>query len=110
MAITKRVRILVRAHADGVSDTFSFDLMSDPYWVGEESVKGYGGRMVNWFADPDIKHGAAPIDVMVIDGAISASLTSTAAGDKAAGTPVSAVVTIEVPVLPDGALYEVTLG
>jgi hypothetical protein len=112
MAITKRVRILVRAHADGVSDTFSFDLMSDPYWVGEESTKGYGGRITNWFADPDIKHGAAPTGVVVIDGAISAALTSTAAGDRAAtaAPPASAMVTVKVPVQPDGALYEVTLG
>jgi hypothetical protein len=97
MAITKRIRIMVRAHADGQSDKFSFDLISDPYWVGEESTKGYGGRLVNWFADPDIKHGAAPVGVMVIDGAQSASLTAT-------------VVTVSVPVMPDGALYEVTLG
>jgi hypothetical protein len=84
MAITKRVRILVRAHADGMSDTFSFDLMSDPYWVGE----------------------------VVIDGAISAALTNTAASDRAAtaAPPASAMVTVKVPVQPDGALYEVTLG
>jgi hypothetical protein len=111
MAITKRIRILVRAHADGLSNSFSFDLMSDPYWVGEESAKGYGGRITNWFADPDIKHGAPPIGVVVIDGAISAALTSTAASDRAAAAPpASAIVTVEVPVRPDGALYEVTLG
>jgi hypothetical protein len=97
MSITKRVRIMVRAHADGVSTLFSFDLMNDPYWVGEESTKGYGGRITNWFADPDIKHGAPPIGVMVIDGADSATLVGT-------------VVTVAVPVQPDGALYEVTLG
>jgi hypothetical protein len=91
------VRILVRAHADGTSSSFTFDLLSDPYWVGEASVKGYGGRITNWFADPDIKHGAAPIGVMVIAGALSASLAGTA-------------VTVNVPVLEDGALYEVTLG
>jgi hypothetical protein len=61
------------------------------------STKGYGGRITNWFADPDIKHGAPPIGVMVIDGADSATLVGT-------------VVTVAVPVQPDGALYEVTLG
>ena len=97
MAITKRVRILVRAHADGVATSFTFNLLTDPYWVGEPAPQGPGGHLVNWFADPDVKKGAPPVDVMVIDGAGSATLAGT-------------VVTVTVDPKPSGMLYEVTLG
>ena len=96
MAIAKSVRILVRAVADGESTQFSFDLATDPYWVGESTTSGAGGAIVNWFTDTQ---GAGPTDVMMISGALGANMAG-------AG---STVVVVDVAVANAGTVYEVVL-
>jgi hypothetical protein len=52
MAITKRLRITVWATADGLASSFSFNLLTDPYWiaflclyVGRDMVYPVGGSV-----------------------------------------------------------------
>jgi hypothetical protein len=95
MALTKRARIMVWATADGRLNSFTFDLLTAPYWVGTAQPGGQGGRMGTWFADKS-PPGPAPVGVAVISGADSASLAGT-------------VVTINVPIMPNNSIYHVVL-
>jgi hypothetical protein len=97
VAIQKAVRVMVWSIADGVSTSFTFDLNISPYWVGTNSPTGQGGAIVNWFGGASASSKfPPPVDVVVIDGADSASL-------------VSPVVTVNVPVQPAGSRHEVIL-
>ena len=51
MAIGKRVRIMSWATSDGRANSFTLDLLADPYWVGSAQPGGIGGRIMNWFAE-----------------------------------------------------------
>jgi hypothetical protein len=44
VAVTKRARIMVWATADGHLGSFTFDLLTSPYWVGI-AQPGVGGRL-----------------------------------------------------------------
>ena len=96
MAIQKAVRVQVWAISDGESDAFTFDLMSDPYWIGSATTSGIGGRIMNWFAEADEVGASLPVGVLTVDGAVSATLVGT-------------VVTVNVPVQPAEHKYVVTL-
>ena len=95
MAITKRIRIITWATADGRAASFTLDLLNDPYWVGSAQPGGIGGHVQNWFADKSPPN-TPPTDVAVIDGADGASLSGS-------------TVTINVPVHAKGFVYHVVL-
>jgi hypothetical protein len=95
MAITKRVRVMVWGNSDGRAGSFTFDLLTSPYLVGQAQPSGLGGRLVNWFAEKS-PPGPAPTGVLAVEGAISATLAGT-------------VVTVWVPVKPADSLHKVTL-
>jgi hypothetical protein len=95
MAITKRIRIMTWATADGRLASFNLDLLNDPYWVGSAQPGGIGGHIMNWFTDKS-PAGALPTGVAVIDGCDSASIAGS-------------VVTINVPVHAKGFVYHVAL-
>jgi hypothetical protein len=93
MAITLRTRILVWAMADGESTSFVFDLFKSQFWIGTAQPSGFGGHSPNFFTE---KAATLPSGVVVIDGAESASLLNT-------------MITVNVPVEPEGHVYRVTL-
>jgi hypothetical protein len=64
------------AAADGQLGTFTFNLLTDPYWVGSAQPGGIGGNIKNWFADKTAPVGPLPTGVAVIGGADSASARS----------------------------------
>ena len=97
MAIQKAVRIMVWARADGVSDSFTFDLNVSPYWVGTSGPESVAGIIVNWFAGASPSSQIPPpVGIKMIAGGVTATL-------------VSPLVTVMVPVLEAGARYEVIL-
>lgn len=88
MALRKAVIIQVWAISDGVSTVFTLDLLKDPYWVGSHTTSGVGGTIQNWDT-------ALITDVLEVLGAESVSISGT-------------VVTITVPLQPEGYKHEVT--
>ena len=95
MAITLRTRILVWATSDGESTSFVFDLFASPYWVGTSQPGGIGGHSPNWLSEA--QGAALPTGVVVIDGALSATL------------PNNFQIQVDVPVMPAGHVYKVTM-
>ena len=93
MAITLRTRILVWATADGESTSFVFDLFKSQFWIGTARPSGFGGHSPNFFTE---RAAQLPSGVVVVDGAESASLLNT-------------MITVHVPVQPEGHVYKVTL-
>ena len=93
MAIGLRTRILVWATADGQESSFIFDLFKSQFWVGAAQPSGFGVHSPNWFSE---KAATLPSGVVVIDGASSASLSGT-------------LITVTLPVHPEGHVYKVTL-
>src|SRR3954468_24460359 len=98
MAIQKAMRIMTWGVADGVSTSFTIDLVAGgtPYWIGTAQPGGVGGRATNWLTDLPPSKGPNPVGVQVVVGALFASLLGT-------------VVTINVPDKPAGTRYPVTL-
>lgn len=88
MALRKAVIIQVWAISDGISTVFTLDLTKDPYWVGSHTTSGIGGAIQNWDT-------ALITDVLEVLGAESVSISGT-------------VVTITVPLQPEGFKHEVT--
>jgi hypothetical protein len=93
MAITKRIRIMCRATSDNINQQFTLDLLHDPYWVGSAQPGCVG--VANWSSDGS-PAGTLPTGVVVIEGCNSATLAGT-------------VVTINVPVMPNGYIHKITL-
>jgi hypothetical protein len=81
--------------SDNRANSFTLDLLNDPYWVGSAQPGGIGGRIMNWFADKS-PPGTLPTGVAVIDGANSASIAGS-------------VVTVNVPIKPSGFVYHVVM-
>ena len=96
MAIPKAVRVQVWAISDGESTSFDFDLAADPYWIGSATTSGIGGRIMNWFAEAGETGVSMPVDVIIVAGAESATISGT-------------VVTVNVLVKPIGHRYTITL-
>ena len=88
MALRKAVIVQVWAISDGFSTVFTVDLLKDPYWVGSHTTSGIGGTIQNW----DM---ALVADVLEVLGAESVSISGT-------------VVTVTVPLQPEGFKHEVT--
>jgi hypothetical protein len=97
MAITKRIRIITWARADGASNSFTLDLSVEPYLIDTTIAQGLNGVLQNWFTTS--AGFAKPSGVDVVEGASSASIS----------LPPGPVVTINVPVQPDGFAYRVVL-
>lgn len=97
MAIQKVIRVMVWARADGVSDSFTFDLNTSPYWVGTSGPDSVGGAIVNWFGGASASSKfPPPIGVKTISGAERAELESP-------------IVTVFVPIQEAATRYEVVL-
>ena len=91
MAMRKAVIVEVWAISDGYSNSFTVDLLNDPYWVGSHTTSGIGGTIQNW------DKALATEVLMVSGGAESMSISGT-------------VVTIIVPVKPEGHKYQIAFN
>jgi hypothetical protein len=98
MAITKRVRAICWAVADGVSTSFTLNLASEPYMIDTTLMQGYNGALQNWGAVVTPAN-VPPSGVAVVEGATSATISP----------PPGPIVTIGVPVQPQGHQYRVIL-
>jgi hypothetical protein len=97
MAITKRIRILCSARADGQSSSFTLNLATEPYLIDTTITQGLTGVLQNWFTvSPS---NASPSDVAVVEGALAASIS----------LPPGPIVTVNVPIQPVGFIYKVIL-
>ena len=81
MTLAKLVRIMAWIVSDGAAASFDLNLTADPFWLGQARPGGIGGRVCNWFVD---RAGPAPVGVIVIDGATSASLDIPASSSRSA--------------------------
>lgn len=78
MSITKTVIIGVGIIGDGVTNSFSLDLLKDPYVVTNQGASTWLDGVVNWFAHA--KQGSVSLPIGVNNGgssAFSCSLSGT---------------------------------
>jgi hypothetical protein len=97
MAITKKIRIICWARADGASNAFTLNLANEPYLIDTTITQGLTGVLQNWFTTSP--SNTPPSGVDIIEGATSASIS----------LPPAPIVTVNVPVQPGGYIYKIIL-